>query len=92
MAMKKINKNADMETLDENGQIKEKICTLANGATLIYSNQTINKTTDAQIAFNCGAVYDPKGKEGLAHLLEHMLVGHGNWHRNKNKVFEEFFS
>ena len=52
MAIKK--KNEDMETLDENGNIKEKIYTYPNGATLIFFNQTVDKTTDAQIAFNCG--------------------------------------
>lgn len=88
MAIKK--KNVDMETLDKNGNIKEKIHTYPNGATLLYYNQNVNKTTSARVAFVSGAQHDPKGKEGLAHFLEHMLVGHGNWKLNQNKVFETF--
>ena len=43
-----------------------------NGATFIYYQQNLNKTTDVTIGFLGGASLDGK-KLGLAHILEHSL-------------------
>lgn len=44
-----------------------------NGATLIYYRQNINSTTDVTMGFLCGSRFDPKGKEGTAHAVEHSI-------------------
>ncbi len=46
--------------------------TLKNGLKVIVYQDHSTPTVSTQIWYNVGAVYDPPGKSGLSHLLEHM--------------------
>ena len=65
--------------------LKNQVYKFKNGATLVYSNQNIDNSTYVTMGFSCGAFCDPKGKEGLSHLLEHML-----FHGAKNLDAKDF--
>lgn len=49
---------------------------LANGIKVIGSTRNVDDTFNANIAvsFATGAYNDPRGKEGLHHLLEHLII------------------
>lgn len=46
---------------------------LANGLKVI-AKQAPGSQVDTELIVNVGAIHDPKGKEGLAHFLEHVVV------------------
>ncbi len=46
---------------------------LANGITLAYKTAPDNNTIKAVLTLHIGSRCDPPGKEGLAHMVEHML-------------------
>lgn len=59
--------------------------TLKNGATLLYEKTKGTEISSVAYGFMCGSDCDPKGKEGLAHYLEHMLFKGGK-EKFKTKV------
>ena len=46
---------------------------LPNGIRLDYKTAPDNNTIKATLTLNIGSRLDPPGKEGLAHMVEHML-------------------
>lgn len=46
--------------------------TLPNGVRLVVAERPGARSTKVQIGIGAGALQDPPGKEGIAHLLEHM--------------------
>ncbi len=46
---------------------------LVNGMVLHYKTDPGSKTIKARLHINAGSRFDPPGKEGLAHAVEHML-------------------
>lgn len=62
--------------LNEGESIKGvyKTTTLRNGIRIITKELKDAKTVNVTASFAAGSKYSPPGKEGLAHLLEHMLT------------------
>lgn len=62
---------------------------LKNGSVLIgrYLNRSDSNNVLLRITFNHGAIDDPKGKQGLHHLYEHLVFS-----KNLNGIFTESMS
>mgnify|MGYP000093776649 CR=1 FL=1 len=50
------------------------LTTLKNGIKIVTKELGDAKTANLTASFNAGSKYAPKGKEGLAHLLEHLIM------------------
>ncbi|MCS7259099.1 MAG: insulinase family protein, partial [candidate division WOR-3 bacterium] len=46
--------------------------TLKNGLKVVIYKDSLTPTVSSQLWFNVGSIYDPPGRSGLSHLLEHM--------------------
>ncbi|MCK6548026.1 insulinase family protein [Myxococcota bacterium] len=48
--------------------------TLSNGLVVLVSPEPGSRRVLVDVAFRAGALYEPRGKSGLAHLVEHLMV------------------
>jgi len=65
-----------------------KISTLPNGLTIVTDELLHAQTTYAALNVHTGGWHDPRDKQGLAHLAEH-LIGHGFSTMSGNEFDEE---
>src|SRR5262245_37919886 len=66
----------------------ERRATLPNGLRVVVLPDTTTQLIQVDVRYEVGANEDPKGKAGLAHLVEHMMFQHRPLGADKPPTFQ----